>query len=134
MMKPEGSVFMVHLVWMIGAMIGAWGLLAVFTPEKMRSFVRFMAKEKRYYLAAIFRFIIAVIFLILARDVQHTRIILFLGLLFLAGGILVLVIPGPRIKGMLDWWIAKPLWVYRLWGVVAAMFGVLIIYAGWPAA
>lgn len=125
---------MVHLAWIIGAIIGAWGLLAVLAPDKMRGFVKFMGEEKRYYLAAIFRLVVAVIFLILARDVQHTRIILLLGLLFLIGGILVLVIPGPKIKSMLDWWITKPLWVYRLWGVVAVMFGVLIIYAGWPAA
>jgi hypothetical protein len=125
---------MVHLVWIIGALIGAWGVLAVIVPEKMRAFVRFLAKEKRYYLAALLRLLIAIVFLIFARDVQQTRIILFLGLLFLAGGILVLVIPGPKIRSMLDWWLAKPLWVYRLWGIVAVMFGVLIIYAGWPAA
>jgi len=123
---------MVHLVWIIGALIGAWGLLAVFAPEKMRRFVRFMGEEKRYYLAALFRLIVAVIFLILGRDVQQTRIILLLGLLFLIGGILVLVIPQPKIKGMLNWWITKPLWVYRLWGVAAVVFAALIIYAGWP--
>jgi hypothetical protein len=106
----------------------------VFSPDKMRGFVRFMGEEKRYYLAAIFRFVIAVIFLIFARSVREPRVILLLALLFLAGGILVLVLPGAKIKSMIDWWITKPLWVYRLWGVVAAMFGVLIIYAGWPAA
>jgi uncharacterized protein YjeT (DUF2065 family) len=99
----------------------------------MRGFVKFIGEEKRYYLAAIFRLAVAIIFLMFGNAARHPRVVWFFGLLFLIGGILVLVVPAPKIKSMIDWWIAKPLWVYRLWGVVAVLIGVLIIYAGWPA-
>lgn len=123
---------MVHLVWLLGALIAAWGVTAVIKPERMHAFLRFMSRKRWYFIAAFVRLLFAVIFLMFGNDTRKPKVIWFLGLLFLTAGILVFVIPQHKIKSVINWWIARPLWVLRLWGVAAVLFGVLIIYAGWP--
>jgi hypothetical protein len=124
---------MVQLVWLIGALIAAWGLTAVFQPELMKRFVKFLSVSKRYLAAGIVRILMAVIFLVFAGQTHIRKLTILFGLLFLAGGILVLVLPPARIKSILNWWNARPGWVYRRWGIAAFFIGAVIIYAGWPA-
>lgn len=125
---------MVHLVWLLGALIVAWGLAAVIKPEWMKAFLQFMSRGRSYLLAGFLRLFYAVVFLILGKETGHPKTTLFFGLLFLTGGILVFVLPQAKIKAMINWWLAKPLWVLRVWGVAAVVFGAFVIYAGWPAA
>ena len=39
-----------------------------------------------------------------------------------------------KIEAYLNWWQIRPAWVYRVWGVLAALFGLLVMYAGFPQA
>jgi uncharacterized protein YjeT (DUF2065 family) len=75
----------------------------------------------------------AVIFLVFAGQTHMRKLTILFGLLFLAGGILVLVLPPDKIKALLNWWNTRPVWIYRLWGIAAFFIGAVIIYAGWPA-
>lgn len=124
---------MVHLVWLIGVLIVVWGLTAVLRPEWIKRVVQFFGRGKNYLIASAIRIVMAIIFLVFAYDTRYGRFILFLGLLFLAGGILLLVLPPAKVHTMLSWWAARKQWAFRVIGIVAVLFGAIIIYTGLPA-
>jgi hypothetical protein len=42
------------------------------------------------------------------------------------------MIPFIKITVYLTWWQNRSLWVYRLWGISAAAFGIVLMYGGFP--
>jgi hypothetical protein len=124
---------MVHIVWLIGVLFIAWGLTAILKPELIKRAVKFFSSKKNYLIAAGIRLLLGVLFLVFAYGTRMRRVTLFLGLLFLAGGILLLVLPPAKVHSILTWWSNQRVWVFRLLGVVVVLFGVLVIWAGWPA-
>lgn len=123
---------MVHVVWLIGALIVLWGVTAILRPEWIRRAVKFFSEKNHYLVAAFVRLLLGILFLVFAYQTRTPRVILIFGLLFLAGGILLLVMPATKRRSIFNWWTAKQLWVFRLLGAAVVVVGVLIIWAGWP--
>ncbi len=123
---------MVHLVWIIGALTAVWGICILFQPVWMRQLMTLLNKGRLVYAAASVKIVIGVVFLILATQCRVPKLIIALGILTAGGSILFCMIPFGKIRAYMNWWIARPLWLYRLWALAAFLFGGLIIYAGWP--
>jgi hypothetical protein len=94
--------------------------------------ITFIHKGKAVYFAAGSKSVLGIIFLILARDCRVTWVIIALGILMTLGPIFFCILPFSKIQAYMNWWIARPVWVYRLWGIAATLFGGLIIYTGMP--
>lgn len=123
---------MVHLVWLAGAVTAVMGIVILFRPIRMRQSLIFINKGKLVYVIAGFKTAIGIIFLIMARDCNLPKVIITLGVLITIGPLLFCLLPFARIQAYMNWWIAQPFWVYRLWAVLAALLGGLIMYAGVP--
>lgn len=125
---------MANIVWIIGALTAVWGVSAVIMPGWMKACIEFIFKKRLAYLAVAMKIIGGVVFLVFARECNIPWFILTIGLLTAGGSILFCLLPFTKIQAYLQWWLNRPLWLYRLWGVLAAAFGGLLMYAGVPRA
>lgn len=125
---------MVHIVWIMGLVITLCGITALFKPDWMKKFIVFISKGKLVYLAAGLKILMGVVFLIFARECKWTGFIVAVGILSAAGATIFCLIPFIKITVYLTWWQNRPAWVYRLWGILAAAFGIALMYGGFPQA
>lgn len=124
---------MVHSVWLIGALITVWALTVVFKPVWLRQMLILFNRGKAVYVIAGIKIVIGIVFLIFATQCKLTSVIIVLGILTAGGSILFCLLPFAKIQAFMNWWIARPFWMYRVWAVMAALLGGLIMYAGVPA-
>ena len=123
---------MAYFVCLVGAMTAAWAITVLFKPAWLKNAIGFVQKGRMIYLIIGLKNTIGIIFLIFARECRWTVFIIVLGVLITSGTTLFCMLPLEKIKAYLNWWLARPVWMYRLWGVVAALFGILLIWAGMP--
>lgn len=123
---------MAHIVWLTGAVTAIMGIAVLFKPLWMRQVITFIRKGKLVYLSAGSKTVLGILFLVLARSCRVPWVIITLGILMAFGPIFFCFMPFSKIQACLNWWIARPVWIYRLWGIAAVLFGGLIIYTGMP--
>ena len=125
---------MENIVWVLGGLIAVWGIVTIILPNWMKAAIQFIAKGKMIYGVIASKILFGLLFLIFARECRIPWVILVVGLLSAGGSILFCGLPFKKIQLYLEWWKNRPLWLYRAWGVLAAAFGALVMYAGVPAA
>jgi len=123
---------MQHSVWIIGALICLWGVAVLIRPDWMKRVVDFLAKSRRFVIAAAAKIVFGVVLLVFARGCRIPWVIMLIGVLFAGGSVVALMIDPEKIRTMVGWWQKQALWIYRVWGVVAVLFGGLVIFAGLP--
>ena len=123
---------MAYCVCGVGALTAAWAITVLFKPDWMKKTVGFFNKGRMVYLVIGLKNTIGIIFLIFARECRWTEFIIVIGILIISGTTLFCMLPLEKIKAYLNWWLARPVWMYRLWGVAATLFGGLLILGGLP--
>lgn len=124
---------MEHSVWLIGLLMALWGILIILQPIWHKNLIVFMARDRRVYAAVGLKIIIGVLWLLFARECRDPSVIIILGTLTVVSSVLFAAMPFPKIQAWFQWCQARPLGVFRLWGLLAVLLGVLVIWAGWPA-
>jgi len=117
------------IIKIIGIAFIVIGIAYLVRPGIMKWLLEFFKNGSNIYLAGLLRLALAVVFLLAATACKKTWIIIVLGILFLFGGILVLILGPKRTRPILEWWLTKPVWIMRALALLTGAFGVLIIYA-----
>lgn len=117
------------VVKIIGIVIVALAIAYLLKPEIMEYLMEFFKEGKRIYLAGLIRFVLAIVFLLAARECDITPVIVFFGILFLISGLLTFIIGLERAKSIIDWWQKQPIFVLRLLALITFVIGVAIIYS-----
>ena len=121
---------MLIAIKIIGILIIAEGLAFIARPDFVKTIIAFFKKGNRLYIGGVVRLAFAIIFLLGASETKHKGIIIIaLGILILIGGILNFSMKLEKQKHLLEWFENKPLIFCRLMGLIALLFGSLIIYA-----
>ena len=105
------------------------GFVFLLRPDIMKLLIAFMKRGKRIYFAALLRFVLAVVFLLGAGDCGQKWIIAGLGILFLLGGLLILILGPEKTRGILNWYEGQSLVLFRVVAVVPMIIGAVVIYA-----
>ena len=122
---------MKYSVWFIGALICAWGIAAVIRPDWTKRVVGFLVIGWRWRLSAAVKVVIGIIFLVFARESRIPGVIITLGILMIVGSLTALTVdPAKFINQWIQFVQKWPLWGWRCWGIMAVIFGGLILYAG----
>mgnify|MGYP000109070267 CR=1 FL=1 len=123
---------MVHIVWIVGVLTALCGVLAIFKPNWMKAYIRFISRGRLFYGVIALKIVIGILFLIFARECKLPWAIIAVGILSAVGAAVFGLLPVIKIKAYLNWWQIRPDWMYRVWGILAIAFGLLIMYIGFP--
>jgi uncharacterized protein YjeT (DUF2065 family) len=105
------------------------GILYFLKPAIMKSIMEFFRAGNRIYLAGILRFILAIVFLLGARECDITWVIVVFAILFMVSGLLIFILGPKKTGAILDWYLRQPLLIFRILAVVAMLIGGIIVYS-----
>ena len=113
----------------IGLFIVMAGILYFLKPEIMTWFLGFFKKGNRLYFAGLLRFVLAVVFLLAARECKIPWVITTFGILFIISGLIIFVAGPKRIGPILEWWQEQSLVMFRILSVIVFAIGVIVIFS-----
>jgi len=117
------------VIKVIGTVIVAVGLMYMIRPEFLRKIIRFFAVGRRIYFSAIIRFILAVVFVLGARQCGVTWVILLFAVIFLLSGLLVFMLGLENVRTILEWYYQQPAMLLRVVAAIVLAVGLIIVYA-----
>jgi hypothetical protein len=118
------------LVSIIGGVITVAGIVFQIKPQIAKSMLEFFIEGKRLYIHAIARIIVAIIFLLAAQKCRIPWVIILLGVLMLASGIVIFGVNLEKIKSFLRWILGKFPLSIRILSSIAIILGIILIYSG----
>lgn len=115
------------IVKVVGIVLAAFAVVYLLKPEVMRWLMRTLSRGRRIYFAALIRFALAILFLLAARECRYFWVVFILGILFLLGGMLIIVLGPAKLKGVIEWGQEQSALVLRFLALVTLALGVLVI-------
>ena len=120
---------MLMLVRVIGVLIVGMGVAFLLKPKLYKQYVAFWQPGKRLYLGAISAILFGVVFLLATTQCRLVGVILAVGIISLAKGIMLFTLGREKIESILKWYQGKSLLALRLIALIAIAFGALLIYS-----
>jgi hypothetical protein len=117
------------IVKIVGIVIVFLAVLTFLKPDIMKRILKFFKQGKRVYFAGLVRLILAVVFLLAARECDITWVIIVFGILFLISGLSIFMIGAEKLKPVLDWFQNKSALFLRVMAVIILAIGAIIIYS-----
>ncbi len=117
------------VIKVIGLAIMIFGVWLVARPEVIKKLMGFFKEGKRLYVVGLIRLAVGVVFLLSARECNVVWFIAAAGILFLLSALLIFLMKPEKLKGWIDWWLAKSDVVIRSLAVFVLFFGALIVWA-----
>jgi hypothetical protein len=113
----------------IGTIIVCIGLVYLIKPEILKGFMMFFSKGSRLYLAALVRFALAIIFFLGARECHIPWLIAVFGAIFMLSGLLIFMLGLEKAKGIINWYLEQPSFMFRVVASIVLCVGLIIVYA-----
>jgi uncharacterized protein YjeT (DUF2065 family) len=124
---------MASIIWLMGLVTAGLGGWAVWNPKVLTQVLGWAQKEMWFYSSAVIKAAFGVIMLVWARSCNRPGVIIALGLVTLIGSIAAIIAPRNHTQKLMNYLLRQPQWIYRVWGLLGVVIGILIIWAGWPA-
>ena len=117
------------VIKIIGIVFVFAGIVYLLKPNVIKSIMEFFKQGKRIYFAGLIRFVLAIVFLLAARECDITWVIVAFGVLFLFGGLLIFILGAEKIRAIINWWQRQPLWLLRVIALIFLAIGAIIVYS-----
>ena len=118
------------IVVFVGSLIALIGLAVIIAPSMLKKILWKLIESDRFYLIALARLVIGVLFLLAAGSTSAPLFIQIVGGFMILAGVLIPVMGRSRVRGFAEWWMNKSDLVLRLWGASALVLGVILARAG----
>jgi hypothetical protein len=122
---------MASLIWLMGLLTAGLGGWVVWRPKPLIRMLQWAQNEILFSILFVAKAACGVIMLVWARSCCHPAVIILIGILAVAGSVVVIVAPRSRTQKLIQWFLNRPQWLHRMWGIVALAAGILIVWAGW---
>lgn len=120
---------MVILVRLLGLIIMVFGIIYLFKPNTMKTYIDFWKTGKKIRIGAFLSLIIGIIFLLAAGGCRVSWFVTLFGVLALIKGIVLFVISQEQAVSILEWWKKRPIAFLRTHALFALVIGALLIYS-----
>ncbi|MFZ0033612.1 MAG: DUF2065 family protein [Sedimentisphaerales bacterium] len=117
------------VIRIIGIVFVFMTIVYLLKPDIMKRLMEFFKQGKRMYFAALIRFVLAIVFLLAARQCSRFWIIFAFGVLFIISGLLIFILGPEKVKSYINWWQKQPLVLLRIMALVGLAIGAIIIYS-----
>lgn len=98
-------------------------------PGVIKSMMEFFKRGKRIYLVGLIRLVLAIVFLLAARECAIPWVIVTFGILMLVSGLLIFMLGPKKLSSIIDWWQKRSPLILRLLAVITLAIGAIIIYS-----
>ena len=105
------------------------GMLFLIRPDVSKRLTEFFKKGKRIYFVGLVRFVLAVVFLLGARECDITWVIIVFGIVFLLSGLLTFMLGPKRLIPILDWYQRQSSILVRVIAVIILAVGAIVIHS-----
>jgi len=118
------------IVTLFGTAIAALGILGLIRPASLIGFVSAAWQlPTGFYLAIILRLVLGVALIGAASGSRFPDTLGILGVITIIAAVLASMLGFERLRAFVQWWAARPSGFIRAWALVAAAFGVFLVYA-----
>jgi uncharacterized protein YjeT (DUF2065 family) len=117
------------VVKIIGIVFVFITIIYLLKPGVTKRLMEFAVQGRRIYLVALIRFVLAVVFLLAARQCSRVWIKLAVGVLLIISGLLIFILGLEKVKSYINWWQKQPLILLRVMALIGLGLGALIIYS-----
>ena len=118
--------------YFVSTMILGLGFLALLAPGQFAALLAILQVPPMLYVAAAVRFGVGVAYLLAARTTRATIAFYFLGMVMVAGGIVIPFIGQGLARPILDAWESGGTGIVRGWGVSAIVLAAFTFWALQP--
>jgi uncharacterized protein YjeT (DUF2065 family) len=120
---------MVIVIRVIGIVFVFMTIVYFLKPDIMKSLMEFFKQGRRMYFAAMIRLVLAVVFLLAARQCSRFWVIFAFGVLFIISGLLIFILGLEKVRAYINWWQKQPLIFLRIMALIGLGLGALVIYS-----
>jgi uncharacterized protein YjeT (DUF2065 family) len=117
------------VIRIIGIVFVFMTIVYLLKPDIMKSLMEFFKQGRRIYFAALVRFVLAIVFLLVAGQCRYFWVIFAFGVLFIISGLLIFILGSEKVKSYINWWQKQPLVLLRVMALIGLAIGALIIYS-----
>lgn len=121
---------MAIVVVLVGALIALLGLAVIIAPSTLKKALWALIESDRFYLVAIARVVLGVLFLLAAGQSNSPIFVTVVGVVMILAGVLIPVLGKTRVRAFAEWWLKRGDGMLRIWGVLALLFGIVLARAG----
>jgi uncharacterized protein YjeT (DUF2065 family) len=121
----KGDKIMKLVIQIIGIVFVLVAIVYFLKPNSLRSIMEFFKQGKRIYIAGLIRLVLAIVFLLAARQCGLPWVIV----LFLISGILIFLLGPEKCKAVIDWYQKQSLLLLRIIALIMLAIGAVIIYS-----
>jgi len=118
---------MAAIIWGLGIVFIFVGMLFLIRPDVSKRIVEFFKKGSRVYFVGLIRFMLAVAFLLGARDCKVKWVIAAFGILFLISGLVIFMSGPKRLRPILDWYQRQSSILIRVIAVIILAAAAVVI-------
>jgi cytochrome b subunit of formate dehydrogenase len=105
------------------------GMLFLIRPDVSKRLTELFKKGKRIYFVGLVRFVLAVVFLLGARECKVKWVIAVFGILFLISGLVIFMLGPKRLRPVLDWYQKQSSIVIRVIAVIILAAAAIVIHS-----
>ena len=120
---------MTTVIKIVGIVILIAAIVYLLKPDIAKRLLEFFKKGHRIYFLGLIRLVLAVVFLLGARECDITWVIAAFGILFLMSGLSIFMLGLEKLKAILDWYQKKSALFLRVIALIALAIGTAIIYS-----
>jgi len=117
------------VVRIIGIVFVVMMIVYFLKPDVMKRLMEFFKQGKRMYFAALIRFVLAIVFLLAARECNRFWVIFGFGILFLISALCIFILGLEKVKSYIGWWQKRSVLLLRVMAVIGLAIGAVIIYS-----
>ena len=117
------------VIIIIGIVFICMGVFFLLKPAALTLIIEFFKQGKRIYLAAVIRLVLAVIFLLAARECHMPWVIGLLGIVFLASSLVIFAAGPEKLQPIIGWIQKRSTNLAKPAGILILVVGALIIYS-----
>lgn len=116
------------VILVIGLVIIAEGISVIIKPQWILKVAKLFTKGPFIYLPGLLRIALGVVFLMAFRECKIWWLILTLGIITIASGVLLVVIKPKKLRSIIEWWTKRSMFTLRIMGLLAVAGGGVIAY------
>ncbi len=121
---------MSSVVIIVGFFILGISIAILISPVKLKRVLHIFLQKQWWRFAAVIRILIGILFVVAASETRAPSFVLAVGIMFILAGVAIPLMGSARIERLVNWWLESSDGTLRLWALVAAAFGAVVLWCG----